>query len=141
MDEDKLREFKEGLEAAKKRIEELEEENFYIRESILLKKIAVPEKLMEDKNFEDLCTLPTYEELYDKMAGIRTYVANKLNKANECIVDCLTQLECGGKSTAALKLAKCLTIQECLDNILVQIDRATDDDKLCKEDETARRNV
>ena len=127
-----------SLDAANERIKELEEENFNIREAILLRRIAIPEKLTKDKNFVDLYELPSYEQLYDKNAAIRAYVVAKLNKANECIVDALTQLEQGGKAAAALKLSRYLTIQECLDNILIKIDETTgEEDILCKEEETS----
>lgn len=127
-----------SLDAANERIKELEEENFNIREAILLRRIAIPEKLTKDKNFVDLYELPSYEQLYDKNAAIRTYVVAKLNKANDCIVESLTQLEQGGKAAAALKLSRYLTIQECLDNILIKIDETTgEEDILCKEEETS----
>lgn len=127
-----------SLDAANERIKELEEENFNIREAVLLRRIAIPEKLTKDKNFVDLYELPSYEQLYDKNAAIRAYVVAKLNKANDCIVESLTQLEQGEKAAAALKLSRYLTIQECLDNILIKIDETTgEEDILCKEEETS----
>lgn len=133
---------KSSLEAANEKIKELEEENFNIREAVLLRRIAIPEKLTKDKNFVDLYELPTYEQLYDKVAEMREYLYKKKSKATEEILKCLTSLETytegevDHRAIAAMKLSRYLTIQECLDNILIKLNTSGEEDILCKEEET-----
>ena len=46
-----------------KQYEELELQNFNLKEDIMIKKMSIPNKEIKDKTFYDLYGMPTYEEL------------------------------------------------------------------------------
>ena len=47
----------------KKQLEELEEQNFNLREDIMLKKMAFPHEKIKDKSLYDLYDMPGYSDL------------------------------------------------------------------------------
>lgn len=50
-------------EKAKGKIEELEKENLILREIVMIKKMAIPYKEINDKSLYDLYTIPSYSDL------------------------------------------------------------------------------
>ena len=49
------------------KVEQLENENFNIRENIHLERISLPPELTKDKNFMELYDIPSYEDLQQKV--------------------------------------------------------------------------
>ena len=49
------------------KVEQLENENFNIRENIHLERISLPPELTKDKNFMELYDIPSYEDLKNKV--------------------------------------------------------------------------
>ena len=49
------------------KVEQLEKENFNIRENIHLERISLPPELTKDKNFMELYDMPSYEDLKNKV--------------------------------------------------------------------------
>ena len=49
------------------KVEQLENENFNIRENIHLERISLPPELTKDKDFMELYDIPSYEDLKNKV--------------------------------------------------------------------------
>jgi len=58
------------------KIEELELQNFNLREDIMIKKMALPNKQIKDKTFYDLYDMPTYEDLQQRIDKTLQYLDN-----------------------------------------------------------------
>lgn len=54
-------------EKAKDKIQELEEQNFNLREDIMLKKMAIPYEEIKDKSLYDLYDMPSYIDLVEEI--------------------------------------------------------------------------
>lgn len=48
-----------------KQLEELELQNFNLREDIMIQKMSLPSEKIKDKSFYELYDMPSYEELFD----------------------------------------------------------------------------
>lgn len=61
----------------KKQLEELELQNFNLREDIIIKKIALPNKEIKDKTFYDLYDMLTYEDLLNQQKAFINFLENE----------------------------------------------------------------
>ena len=57
----------EGIEHLQQKVEQLENENFNIRENIHLERISLPPELTKDKDFMELYDIPSYKDLQQKV--------------------------------------------------------------------------
>ena len=78
--------YKNEIETLKKEnkelVEQLEEyklQNINLRADIMIKKMALPNKLIKDKTFYDLYDMPTYEELLAQQKEFIDYLGNEIN--------------------------------------------------------------
>ena len=78
--------YKNEIETLKKEnkelVEQLEEyklQNVSLRADIMIKKMALPNKLIKDKTFYDLYDMPTYEELLAQQKEFIDYLGNEIN--------------------------------------------------------------
>lgn len=62
----------------KKQLEELEEQNFNLREDIMLKKMAFPHEKIKDKSLYDLYDMPSYSDLAKENQQYKEAI-NKIN--------------------------------------------------------------
>lgn len=62
----------------KKQLEELELQNFNLREDVMIKKISLPNKKIKDKTFFDLYDMPTYEELLVQQKEFIKWLEDKI---------------------------------------------------------------
>lgn len=62
-------------------IDGLEQYKFDLKMDVLTGKIAIPEELANDKDFESLLDMPTYKELHEESKQLK----DKINKAIEYI--------------------------------------------------------
>ena len=74
---------KEESEELKKQLEELEKENFNLRENIYINKISFSS---EGKNIKELIEMPTYEDLINQQKEFIEYLED-LIKQNETVVE------------------------------------------------------
>lgn len=58
-----IKRLQEENQQLKKQLEELEEQNFNLREDIMLKKMAFPHEKIKDKSLYDLYDMPGYSDL------------------------------------------------------------------------------
>ena len=65
--EEKILEQELMIVSLQQKVEQLENENFNIRENIHLEKISLPPELTKDKNFMELYDIPSYEDLKNKV--------------------------------------------------------------------------
>lgn len=63
----------------KKQLEELELQNFNLREDVMIKKMSLPNKKIKDKTFFDLYDMPTYENLLTQQKEFINYLQEELN--------------------------------------------------------------
>lgn len=63
----------------KKQLEELEKENLILREIVMIKKMAIPYKEINDKSLYDLYDMPSYIDLVEEDRKYKE-VIDKLNK-------------------------------------------------------------
>ena len=71
------------------KVEQLENENFNIRENIHLERISLPPELTKDKNFMELYDIPSYEDLKNKVEQLEKELNTTndlLHKANDEVV-------------------------------------------------------
>lgn len=61
-------------------IKQLEEENFNLRQDILLNKISFPPKWTKDKTIYELYDMPTYDDLTNIVNKIKDYVKDNSSK-------------------------------------------------------------
>ena len=77
----------------KKKLEELELQNFNLRADIMIQKMSFPNKLIKDKTFYDLYDMPTYEELKKQVEELKStnkVLSEELTKDKILKQDCLT---------------------------------------------------
>lgn len=67
-------------EKAKDKIQELEEQNFNLREDIMIKKMAIPHEKIKDKSLYDLYDMPSYIDLVEEDRKYKE-VINKIKKS------------------------------------------------------------
>ena len=60
-------------------LEEYKLQNVSLRADIMIKKMALPNKLIKDKTFYDLYDMPTYEELLAQQKEFIDYLGNEIN--------------------------------------------------------------
>ena len=63
----------------KKQLEELEEQNFNLREDIMLKKMAIPHEKIKDKSLYDLYDMPSYSDLSKENQELKKQLKTKHN--------------------------------------------------------------
>ena len=66
-------------EKAKGEIEELEKENLILREIVMIKKMAIPYKEINDKSLYDLYTIPSYSDLSKENQELKKQLKIKHN--------------------------------------------------------------
>lgn len=66
-------------EKAKDKIQELEEQNFNLREDIMLKKMAIPHEKIKDKSLYDLYDMPSYSDLSKENQELKKQLKTKHN--------------------------------------------------------------
>ena len=66
-------------EKAKDKIQELEEQNFNLREDIMLKKMAIPHEKIKDKSLYDLYDIPSYSYLSKENQELKKQLKIKHN--------------------------------------------------------------
>ena len=54
---------KDKIQELEKQLEELEKQNFNLREYIVVNKMAIPHEEIKDKSLYDLYTIPSYSDL------------------------------------------------------------------------------
>lgn len=64
-------------EKAKDKIQELEEQNFNLREDIMLKKMAIPHEKIKDKSLYDLYDMPSYSDLSKENQELKKQLKTK----------------------------------------------------------------
>lgn len=64
-------------EKAKDKIQELEEQNFNLREDIMLKKMAIPYEEIKDKSLYDLYDMPSYIDLVEENQELKKQLKTK----------------------------------------------------------------
>lgn len=62
----------------KKQLEELELQNFNLREDIMIKKMSLPNEEIKDKTFFNLYDMPTYEDLLNQQKEFIEYMKNEI---------------------------------------------------------------
>lgn len=65
----------------KKQLEELELQNFNLREDIMIKKMSLPNEEIKDKTFFDLYNIPSYEDLLNQQKEFINYLQQKIIKS------------------------------------------------------------
>ena len=63
----------------KKQLEELEKENLILREIVMIKKMAIPYKEINDKSLYDLYTIPSYSDLSKENQELKKQLKIKHN--------------------------------------------------------------
>lgn len=63
-----------------KKIEELEKENFDLREGIMLDKMAIPRDKVDIRNFYEIFDVPSYNQLEQALLDIKEYVEYYTNE-------------------------------------------------------------
>lgn len=66
-------------EKAKDKIQELEKENLILREIVMIKKMAIPYKEINDKSLYDLYTIPSYSDLSKENQELKKQLKIKHN--------------------------------------------------------------
>jgi hypothetical protein len=102
----------QNIEDLQQKVEQLENENFNIRENIHLEKISLPPELTKDKDFMELYDIPSYKVLQQKVEQLE-----KENiKQKEIIENLTTMTVCGDKkqikNTAQYKLEQLENIRK-----------------------------
>lgn len=69
----------EEIRRLKKQLEELELQNFNLREDIMIKKMSLPNEEIKDKTFFDLYDMPSYEELKKQLKEYKRLGFKHLN--------------------------------------------------------------
>jgi len=75
----------------KKQLEEYQLQNINLREDIMVRKIAFPNKLIKDKTFYNLYDMPTYEELLAQQKEFIKYLEDYIKEMEEEIGNSMTE--------------------------------------------------
>ena len=78
-----IEELLEENQELKKQIEELELQNFNLREDVMIKKMSLPNEKIKDKTFFDLYDMPTYENLLTQQKEFIKYLEDEIKKLKE----------------------------------------------------------
>lgn len=65
------------IKELKKQLEELEEQNFNLREDIMIKKMAIPHEKIKDKSLYDLYDIPSYSDLSKENQELKKQLKTK----------------------------------------------------------------
>ena len=79
-----LNDLQQANQELKKQLEELEKQNFNLREYIVVNKMTIPHEEIKDKSLYDLYDMPSYIDLVEKDRKYKE-VIDKLNKYKEII--------------------------------------------------------
>lgn len=71
---DEMESWREEVKELKKQLEELEEENFNLRENIYIEKMSFSS---EGRNIKELIEMPTYEDLLNQQKEFINYLENE----------------------------------------------------------------
>ena len=74
---DEMESWREEVKELKKQLEELEEENFNLRENIYIEKMSFSS---EGRNIKELIEMPTYEDLLNQQKEFINYLENESKK-------------------------------------------------------------
>lgn len=74
-------------EQLKKQLEEYQLQNINLREDIMVRKIAFPNKLIKDKTFYNLYDMFFYEELLVQQKAFIKYLEDEIKQINPKILD------------------------------------------------------
>ena len=70
---------KDKIQELEKQLEELEKENLILREIVMIKKMAIPYKEINDKSLYDLYTIPSYSDLAKENQELKKQLKIKHN--------------------------------------------------------------
>ena len=73
----------QNIKDLQQKVEQLEKENFNIRENIHLERISLPPALTKDKDFMELYDIPSYEDLQQKVEQLEKELQTNVNKCNQ----------------------------------------------------------
>ena len=100
------------IEDLQQKVEQLENENFNIRENIHLERISLPPELTKDKDFMELYDIPSYKDLQQKVEQLEKE-NDKLNKElgifqreNDLLKHKLNDIAFGDDSELALRFLR-----------------------------------